>query len=263
MPVPAGTTRWRNTRPDRWATICLRLRPPARRTQANETKLSDGSSEDLEILDTDSSEGPNSLGLICFCPDPKPDAPQNAKTAGDAYSIGLYYLNLKEKFGIKPVQVRNSKTVMRAIVQAAVHGIIKHCLREKQNEDCPGCAIDAPGQRHHACVYWSLDDVNCKIKEISGSLCMESVLNIIIPLGHALQCLCLTQEHLALGAELVDKVTEAEDPNSVLDEIIKPTDKCLMQNVERLLRSANYKILLGKTLTVRECFGNKTGCVVK
>ncbi|XP_034613594.1 uncharacterized protein LOC117870509 [Trachemys scripta elegans] len=136
-------------------------------------QLNDSSSEDLEVLDTDSSEGPNGLGPICFCPDTKPDAPQNAKTAGDAYSIGLYYLKLREKFGITPVRVHNHKTVMHAIVRAAVHRIIKHCPREKQNEDCPGCAIDAPGQRHHACVSWSLDDVNCKIKEISGSLCME------------------------------------------------------------------------------------------
>ncbi|XP_065453500.1 uncharacterized protein LOC135983858 [Chrysemys picta bellii] len=190
----------------------------------DEAQLSDGSSEDLAVLDTESCEGSSGLGLICFGPDPEPDAQQNAETAADAYSIGLYYLKLREKFGIKPVRVHNRKTVMRAIVRAAVHGIIKHCLREKQNEDCPGCTIDAPGQRHHDCVYWSLD-VNCKIKDISSSLCLESVLNIIITLGYALQCLCLTQEHLALGAELMEKVTEAEDPNSISDEIIKPTDK--------------------------------------
>ncbi|EMP36229.1 hypothetical protein UY3_06560 [Chelonia mydas] len=180
------------------------------------------------------------LGPICFFPDSKPDAQQNGETEGDAYSIDLYYLKLREKFGIKPVRVHNRKTVMCAIVRAALHGIIKHCLREKQNEDCSGCTIDAPDQRYHDCVYWSLDDVNCKSKEISGSLCMESALNIIFTLGYALQCLCLTQEHLALGAELADKVTEVEDPNSVLDEIIKPTEKCLMRNVERLPRSANY-----------------------
>ncbi|KAH1185283.1 hypothetical protein KIL84_018032 [Mauremys mutica] len=89
-------------------------------------QLSDGSSEDLEVLDTDSSEGPSGLGPICFCPDTKPDAPQNAETAGDAYSVGLYYLKLREKCSIKPERVLNRKTWMRALVRAAVHGIIKH-----------------------------------------------------------------------------------------------------------------------------------------
>ncbi|CAM5142222.1 unnamed protein product [Natator depressus] len=66
-------------------------------------QLNDGSSEDLEVLDTNSSKGPSGLGPICFCPDPKPDAQRTAETEGNAYSIGLYYLKLREKFGIKPV----------------------------------------------------------------------------------------------------------------------------------------------------------------
>ncbi|XP_044862449.1 uncharacterized protein C2orf42 homolog isoform X2 [Mauremys mutica] len=37
--LKVGTTRWRNTRPDRWAMICLRLRPLARRTQMNQRSV--------------------------------------------------------------------------------------------------------------------------------------------------------------------------------------------------------------------------------
>ncbi|KAH1180920.1 hypothetical protein KIL84_001854 [Mauremys mutica] len=99
-------------------------------------QLSNGSLEDLEILDTDSSEGTNGLGPICFCPDPKTDAQRDAKREGDAYSIGLYYLTLRKKYGIEPVQVH--QTITHATGRVAVHRIIKYCLRGKQIEDCPG-----------------------------------------------------------------------------------------------------------------------------
>lgn len=53
-------------------------------------------------------------------------------------------------------------------------------------------------------------------------------LNIPITLGYALQCCCLTQEHLAAGAELVEKVTEALVPDRVLSETITQTHRTVL-----------------------------------
>ncbi|CAM5148556.1 unnamed protein product [Natator depressus] len=45
-------------------------------------QFSSGSSEDLENLDTECSEGANGFGLIWYCLDPKPEAQQDAEREG-------------------------------------------------------------------------------------------------------------------------------------------------------------------------------------
>lgn len=41
-------------------------------------------------------------------------------------------------------------------------------------------------------------------------------------------------------------MTDARDLDKVLDKIIRPSDKCLMQDLDPPLPSANYKALLGE-----------------
>ncbi|KAG6921355.1 hypothetical protein G0U57_008318 [Chelydra serpentina] len=63
----------------------------------------------------------------------------------------------------EPVPHHEHKKVMQSIVRVAVHAVLHHCLREKLFEDGMGCVIDAPAQRHHDCVSWTSEDINCKL----------------------------------------------------------------------------------------------------
>ncbi|KAG6922130.1 hypothetical protein G0U57_003664 [Chelydra serpentina] len=122
----------------------------------------------------------------------------------------------------EPVPRRERKKVMRTIVRVAVYAVINHCLRETLFEDCEGCVIDAPGQRHHDCVTWTSMDINCKLWGLCADLCLESLLNTVIAIGYAMQCLCLTQEHLAQGMTLINAVQFNGDPDCVLKKMTKP-----------------------------------------
>ncbi|KAG6929584.1 hypothetical protein G0U57_005404 [Chelydra serpentina] len=135
---------------------------------------------------------------------------------------------------------------MCSIVRVAVYAVLNHCLREKLFEDCEGCVIDTPAQWHHDCVSWTLDDINCKLWDLCADLCLESLLNTVIGIGYALQCLCLTQENLAQGVTLVNAVQFGRDPDSVLKKMTKPDDACLQHYIDHLVHTKSYRTLLKK-----------------
>ncbi|KAG6939243.1 hypothetical protein G0U57_002477 [Chelydra serpentina] len=106
------------------------------------------------------------------------------------------YVEFRGRLGTgltEPVPRREHKKGMRSIVRVAVCAVFSHCLREKLFEDCEGCVIDAPAQWHHDSVTWTSEDINCKLRD---ELSLESLLNTVIAIGYAMECLCLTQEHL-------------------------------------------------------------------
>ncbi|XP_065436510.1 uncharacterized protein LOC135980454 [Chrysemys picta bellii] len=129
------------------------------------------------------------------------------------------YEEFRRRLGIEltePVPCREREKVMRTIVRVAVYAILNHCLREKLFEDCEGRVIDAPAQRHHDRVTWTSMNVNCKLRGLCAELCLESLLNTIIAIGYAMQCLCLTQEQLAQGVTLINAVQFSGDPGHIL-----------------------------------------------
>ncbi|KAG6927815.1 hypothetical protein G0U57_009277 [Chelydra serpentina] len=111
-------------------------------------------------------------------------------------------MDLRRTLGIEltePAPRHEHKKVTRSIACVAVYAVLHHCLREKIFEDGEGCVIGSPGQRHD-CVTWTSEDINLKLQDLYTDLCLENVLNAVIAIGYAMQCLCLTQENLAQGA---------------------------------------------------------------
>ncbi|XP_044876383.1 uncharacterized protein LOC123372385 [Mauremys mutica] len=197
--------------------------------------------EDPDPLDSVASSSEDEPGPPCFCSTPIQIDEEGSEDDG--------FEEFRRRLGIElsePVPRRERKKVMRTIVRVAVYAVLKHCLREKLFEDCEGCAIDAPAQRHHDCVNWTLVDINCKLRALCAELCLESLLNTVIAVGYAMQCLYLTQEHLAQGVTLINAVQFSEDPDRVLKKMTKPEDACLQRYIDRLVRTKSYKTLLKK-----------------
>ncbi|KAG6923226.1 hypothetical protein G0U57_021237 [Chelydra serpentina] len=132
------------------------------------------------------------------------------------------------------------------VVHVAVHASLNHCHREKLLEDCEGCVLNAPAQWHHDCVSWSSRDINSKLWDLYVDRCLESLLNTVIAIGYALQCLCPTQEHLTQGVTLANAVQFGRDPDSVLKKMTKPEDACLERYIDHLVCTKSYRTLLTK-----------------
>ncbi|XP_034645445.1 uncharacterized protein LOC117887200 [Trachemys scripta elegans] len=197
--------------------------------------------EDPEALDSVASSSEDEPGPPCFCSTLIQVVEEDSEDDG--------YEEFRRRLGIEltePVPCHERKKVMRTIVRVAVYAILKHCLREKFFEDCEGCVIDAPGQRHHDCVTWTSVDINCKLQGLCAELCLESLLNTIIAIGYGMQCLCLTQEHLAQGVTLINAVQFSADPDRVLKKMTKPENACLQRYIDRLVRTESYRTLLKK-----------------
>ncbi|XP_039376731.1 uncharacterized protein LOC120395959 [Mauremys reevesii] len=154
-------------------------------------QLDDAFLEDPQALDSVTSSSEDEPGSPCFCSMPIQIVEEDSED--DSYEeFRRLGMELTE-----PVPRREHKKVMRSIVCVAVYAVLNHCLREKLFEDCEGCVIDAPAQRRHDCVTWSSVDINCKLWGLCAELYLESLLNTVLAIGYAMQCLCLTQEHLA------------------------------------------------------------------
>ncbi|XP_030400571.1 uncharacterized protein LOC115657566 isoform X1 [Gopherus evgoodei] len=204
-------------------------------------QINDAFLEDPEPLDSVASSSEDEPGPPCFCSTPIQIVEEGSEDDG--------FEEFRRRLGIElsePVPRRERKKVMRIIVRVAVYAVLKHCLREKLFEDCEGCVIDAPAQRHHDCVTWTSVDINCKLRALCAELCLESLLNTVIAIGYAMQCLCLTQEHLAQGVTLINAVQFSGDPDRVLKKMTKPEDACLQRYIDRLVRTRSYRTLLKK-----------------
>ncbi|KAG6925550.1 hypothetical protein G0U57_014213, partial [Chelydra serpentina] len=165
------------------------------------TQLNNAFLEALEAPGSIASDKEDKPGPSCFCSTPIQIIDEDTKDDG--------YMDLRRRFGMEltePVSCHEHKKVMRSIVRVAVYGVLNHCLREKLFKDCEGCVIDAPAQRYHDCVSWTSEDISCKLWDLCADLCLESLLNTVIAIGYALQCLRLTQENLAQGVTLVNAV---------------------------------------------------------
>ncbi|XP_053889151.1 uncharacterized protein LOC128839849 [Malaclemys terrapin pileata] len=195
----------------------------------------------LEDLDSVASSSEDELAPPCFCSTPIQVVEEDSEDDG--------YEEFRRRLGIEltePGPRCEHKKVMQTIVRVAVYAILKHCLREKLFEDCEGCVIDAPGQRHHDCVTWTSVDINCKLRGLCAELCLESLLNTVVAIGYGMQCLCLTQERLAQGVILINAVQFSADPARVLKKMTKPEDACLECYIDRLVCTKNYRTLLKK-----------------
>ncbi|XP_074810095.1 uncharacterized protein LOC141988162 [Natator depressus] len=204
-------------------------------------QLNDAFLEDPETLDSIAPSSEDEPGPPCFCSTPIQNVEEDSEDDG--------YEEFRRRLGMEltePVPRRERNKVMRTIVRVAVYSVLNHCLREKLFEDCEGCVIDAPGQRHHDCVTWTSVDINCKLQGLCAELCLESLLNTVIAIGYAMQCLCLTQEHLAQGVTLINAVQFSGDPDHVLKKMTKPEDACLERYIDRLVRTKSYRTLLKK-----------------
>ncbi|XP_043374675.1 uncharacterized protein LOC122461021 [Dermochelys coriacea] len=130
------------------------------------TQFDDAFLEDPETLDSIASSSEDEPGPPCFCSTPIQNVEEHSKDDG--------YEEFTRRLGmelIEPVPRRECKKVMRTIVRVAVYAVLNHYLREKLFEDCEGCVIDVPGQRHHDCVTWTSVDINCKLRGLCAELC--------------------------------------------------------------------------------------------
>ncbi|KAG6927818.1 hypothetical protein G0U57_009280 [Chelydra serpentina] len=140
-------------------------------------------------------------------------------------------MDLKRTIGIEltePVPRREHKKVTRSI---AVYAVLHHCLREKIFEDGEGCVIGSPGQRHD-CVTWTSEDINCELQDLCPDLCLENVLNAVIAIGYAIQCLFLTQDNRYQMFDLQKELTYCQKDVNILrqacilsrEEIVKMSE---------------------------------------
>ncbi|XP_044863325.1 uncharacterized protein LOC123364893 [Mauremys mutica] len=148
-------------------------------------QLDDAFLEDPEALDSIASSSEDEPGSPCFCSMPVQIVEEDSKDDGyeEFRRLGM---ELTE-----PMPRRERKKVMRTIVRVAVYAVVHQCLREKLFEDCEGCVIDAPAQQHHDCVTWTSVDLNFKLRRLCAEFCLESLLNTVLAIGYATQCLCL------------------------------------------------------------------------
>ncbi|KAH1183700.1 hypothetical protein KIL84_014316 [Mauremys mutica] len=194
----------------------------------------------LEALDSIASSSKDELGPPCFCSTPIQIVEEDSEDDS-------YVFNRRRGMELsEPVLRCERKKVMWTIVQAAVYALLKHCHREKLFEDCEGCVIDAPAQWHHDGVTWTSVDINCKLWGLCAELCLESLLNTVIAIGYAMQCLCLTQEHLAQGVTLLNAVQFSGDTDGVLKKMTKLEDGCLQRYIDSLVCTKSYRTLLKK-----------------
>ncbi|XP_039388061.1 uncharacterized protein LOC120401869 [Mauremys reevesii] len=154
-------------------------------------QLEDAFLEDPQALDSVPSSSEDEPGSPCFCSMPIQIVEEDSED--DSYEE---FMRLGMEL-TEPRPRREHKKVMRSIVCVAVYAVLNHCLREKLSEDCEGRVIDVPAQRRHDCVTWTSVDINCKLWGLCAELYLESLLNTVLAIGYAMQCLCLTQEHLA------------------------------------------------------------------
>ncbi|XP_039354421.1 uncharacterized protein LOC120380615 [Mauremys reevesii] len=154
-------------------------------------QLDDAFLEEPEALDSITSSSEDEPGSPCFCSMPIQIVEEDSED--DSYEefrrLGMEVT--------EPVPRREHKIVMRTIVRVAVYAVLNPGLREKLSEDCEGRVIDVPAQRRHDCATWTSVDLNCKLRGLCAELYLESLLNTVLAIGYAMQCLCLTQEHLA------------------------------------------------------------------
>ncbi|XP_039383951.1 uncharacterized protein LOC120399591 [Mauremys reevesii] len=148
-------------------------------------QLDDAFLEDPEALDSIASSSEDEPGSPCFCSMPVQIVEEDSKDDGyeEFRRLGMEIT--------EPRPRRERKKVTRTIVRVAVYAVLNQCLREKLFEDCEGCVIDAAAQRHHDCVTWTSVDLNFKLRRLCAELCLESLLNAVLAIGYALQCLCL------------------------------------------------------------------------
>ncbi|XP_050801191.1 uncharacterized protein LOC127047191 [Gopherus flavomarginatus] len=169
-------------------------------------------------------------------------------------SEGDGYEEFRRKLGMEltePVPCCEREKVMWTIVRVAVYAVLNPCLREKLFEDCEGCVIDASGQQH--CVTWTSKHINCKLRGLCPELYLESLLNTVITIGYAVQCLCLSQEHLKQGVASINAVQFSGDPDCVLEKMTKPEDAGLQRYIHRLVHTKSYRTLLKKKTLCKKC----------
>ncbi|XP_075777557.1 uncharacterized protein LOC102460989 [Pelodiscus sinensis] len=204
-------------------------------------QLDDAFLADPQTQDSIASDKEDESGPPCFCSTLIQSIEENAND--DGHEEFRRWLGIDR---VEPVPHHKRKKVMHSTVRVGVYTVLSHCLRGKLFEDCEGCVIVAPAQRHHDCLTWTPEDINCKLRGLCAELCLESLLNTVIAVGYAMQCLCLTQENLAQGVTLVNAVQFSQDPHSVLKTMTKPKDACLERYIERLVRTKSYRTLLKK-----------------
>ncbi|XP_074873366.1 uncharacterized protein LOC142024918 [Carettochelys insculpta] len=109
--------------------------------------------EDPEPQDDVVSENEDEMGPPWFCSTPIQTTEDDAKDDG--------YEEFRRRLGMEvaePVPCHQRKKGLPSIVRIVVYAtpahdtVLKHCLREKLFEDCEGCVIGAPGQRHQDLV---------------------------------------------------------------------------------------------------------------
>ncbi|CAM5123731.1 unnamed protein product [Eretmochelys imbricata] len=183
-------------------------------------QLDDAFLEATEALDSIASSSQDEPGPPCFCSMPIQIVEEDSKDDG--------YEEFRRRLGMEltdPVPRCERKKVMLTIVRVAVYAVLKHCLREKLFEDCEGCVIDAPAEWHHDCETWTSVDINCKLRGLCAELCLESLLNTVIAIGYAMQCLCLHEQGQLLGSTTWGGGDQPSVEKEVVRDYLEKLDK--------------------------------------
>ncbi|XP_025065395.1 uncharacterized protein LOC112551029 [Alligator sinensis] len=167
----------------------------------------------------------------CFCDNQSPGASEEEGAVAFRRQLGI------ERTG--PVSPRSRRRLMKSLVRVCCYGILKYCLRERLFETCRGCLLNAPGQGSHECLDRTDEDINQTIRQLCIDLCMESILNAVMALGYSMDCLCLTEKHLAQGVAIINHIYLAGDPHAALHDVIHEEDKPLVPYIEHLIGTRN------------------------
>ena len=145
---------------------------------------------------------------------------------------------------VEDVPPRKRKAAMKSIVRATVYGVLNHCIKEYFYESCEGCTINAPAQDAHACLTWTAQNVDSKIKFICNNICTTQIVVVANCIGYGLQSLVFTQESMDQIFNLLNKVGDAVKSQRALEKILKDSDKIMLHYVQGYLKEKSYKVFL-------------------
>ncbi|XP_060111165.1 uncharacterized protein LOC132583558 [Heteronotia binoei] len=136
---------------------------------------------------------------------------------------------------------RKRKSAMSALVRAAVYSIAMHCINEFLYDSCEGCQLQSPGQRSHACLSWSEQTLDRKVKFVIDELSIHSIMHVVTSVAYSLKCLHFTQDNMDQIFDLLNRVGDSPNSRKTLETILKNSDSAMVKYVEGYIKDLHFR----------------------